>query len=106
MAGFSSRGPNDHPNARFRVIVRTRVKHVRWPAPTFEKIYLNKNALLGQYRGADGVKTGWTTKAGHCLVASAKRGRVELIAVVLRSSDTYGDARRLLDLGFSEIGAG
>jgi hypothetical protein len=37
---------------------------IRWAAPTFSKIYVNKNPLLGTYRGADGVKTGWTTKAG------------------------------------------
>jgi D-alanyl-D-alanine carboxypeptidase len=91
---------------RFRRIVRTRVKRVRWSAPTYAKEYLNKNLLLGRYRGANGVKTGWTTKAGHCLVASARRGRVELIAVVLRSADQYGDAQRLLDLGFRELGAG
>ena len=67
---------------------------------------MNNNLLLGKYPGANGVKTGWTTKAGHCLVASAKRGHLELIAVVLRSGDTYGDARRLLNLGFGELGAG
>ena len=93
-------------DARFRRIVRTRVKRVPWSAPTFEKEYVNNNLLLGTYRGANGVKTGWTTKAGHCLVASAKRGRLELIAVVLRSGDRYGDARRLLNLGFGELGAG
>jgi D-alanyl-D-alanine carboxypeptidase len=87
-------------NPRFRAIVRTRVKHVRWPAPTFEKIYLNKNALLRQYRGADGVKTGWTTKAGHCLVASAQRGGAHLIAVVLAAPNRYSDAARLLSYGF------
>lgn len=88
---------------RFRRIVRTRVKRVSWSAPTYAKEYLNKNLLLGLYRGANGVKTGYTEKAGHCLVASAKRGSVELIAVVLRSGDEYGDARRLLDLGFREL---
>ena len=93
-------------DARFRRIVRTRCKRVPWSAPTFAKEYVNKNLLLGRYRGADGVKTGYTSKAGHCLVASAKRGRVELIAVVLRSSDTYGDARRLLNLGFGARGTG
>jgi serine-type D-Ala-D-Ala carboxypeptidase (penicillin-binding protein 5/6) len=87
-------------NPRFRAIVRTRVKHVRWPAPTFEKVYLNKNALLRQYRGADGVKTGWTTKAGHCLVASAQRGGAHLIAVVLAAPNRYSDAARLLSYGF------
>src|ERR671935_1085979 len=91
---------------RFRRIVRTRIKRVSWSPPTYAKEYLNKNALLGSYRGANGVKTGYTEKAGHCLVASAKRGRIELIAVVLRSGDEYGDARRLLDFGFRELGAG
>ena len=93
-------------DARFRRIVRTRFKRVGWSAPTYAKEYVNKNLLLGRYQGANGVKTGYTSKAGHCLVASAKRGRVELIAVVLHSTDTYGDARRLLNLGFAEIGAG
>jgi serine-type D-Ala-D-Ala carboxypeptidase (penicillin-binding protein 5/6) len=93
-------------DARFRRIVRTRVKRVSWSAPTYAKEYVNKNLLLGRYPGANGIKTGYTSKAGHCLVASAKRGRLELIAVVLRSGDTYGDARRLLNLGFGEIGTG
>jgi serine-type D-Ala-D-Ala carboxypeptidase (penicillin-binding protein 5/6) len=93
-------------DSRFRRIVRTRFKRVSWSAPTYAKEYVNKNLLLGRYPGANGVKTGYTSKAGHCLVASAKRGRLELIAVVLRSGDTYGDARRLLNLGFGELGAG
>src|SRR5207253_622678 len=58
-------------NPRFRAVVRTRVKRVPWAAPTFSKIYVNKNHLLGTYKGADGIKTGWTTAASHCLVASA-----------------------------------
>ena len=87
-------------NPRFQAIVRTRVKHVPWAAPTFEKIYLNKNGLLGQYRGADGVKTGWTTKAGHCLVASAQRDGAHLIVVLLAAPNRYRDAARLLNYGF------
>ena len=87
-------------NARFRHVVRTRIARVPWSAPTFEKVYVNKNPLLGTYRGADGVKTGWTTLAGHCLVASATRGGRTLVAVVLGDPNAPGDARRLLDLGF------
>ncbi len=86
---------------RFRAIVRTRIAHVKWSAPTFAKTYVNKNQLLGTYRGANGVKTGWTTLAGHCLVASAKRNGKSLIAVVLHSPNPYGDARRLLNFGFA-----
>ena len=88
-------------NPRFRAIVRTRTKRVAWPAPTYGKVYVNKNLLIGRYPGADGVKTGWTTLAGHCLVASAHRGKKRLLAVLLSSTDPYGDARRLLDYGFA-----
>jgi D-alanyl-D-alanine carboxypeptidase (penicillin-binding protein 5/6) len=87
-------------DARFRRIVRTRIAHVPWSAPTFAKTYVNKNALLGHYRGADGVKTGWTTLAGHCLVASATRRGRTIVAVLLNDPQMYRDAKRLLDLGF------
>jgi D-alanyl-D-alanine carboxypeptidase len=87
---------------RFRAIVRTKIAHVKWSAPTYAKTYVNKNQLLGTYRGANGIKTGWTTLAGHCLVASARRGRTRLIAVVLKSADPDGDARRLLNFGFAK----
>jgi D-alanyl-D-alanine carboxypeptidase len=90
-------------NARFRHIVRTPRKQVPWAAPTFSKIYVNNNRLLTSYAGANGVKTGYTHKAGPCLVASATRHDVSLIAVVLDSPDMYGDAKRLLDLGFAAL---
>lgn len=85
----------------FRKVTRTHIAHVKWSKPTYAKTYVNKNQLIGTYRGADGVKTGWTTIAGHCLVASAKRGKTSLIAVVLHATDPYGDARRLLNFGFA-----
>jgi D-alanyl-D-alanine carboxypeptidase len=90
-------------NPRFRHIVRTRIIHVKWSAPTYSKIYVNNNLLLGMYRGATGVKTGYTHRSGPCLVASATRGRVSLFAVVLDSPDMYTDARRLLNFGFSAL---
>ena len=86
---------------RFRRIVSTKIARVCWAAPTFGKVYVNKNQLLRTYRGADGVKTGWTTLSGHCLVASAHRGDRRLIAVVLHSLNPYRDARRLLNFGFA-----
>lgn len=64
----------------------------------------NTNSLLGSYLGADGAKTGTTNAAGKCLVASARRGGVHLIAVVLKGGDRYGDAMRLLDWGFARDG--
>ena len=92
-------------NPRFRTIVRTRVKHVSWAAPTYSKIYVNNNRLLSTYPGATGVKTGYTHKAGPCVVVSATRGGVSLIAVVLDSNDMYTDAKRLLDFGFRTLNA-
>jgi len=86
---------------RFRAVTRTHIARVKWAKPTYAKTYLNKNLLIGTYRGADGVKTGWTTIAGRCLVAAARRGGRSLIAVVLHSPDPYGDARRLLNFGFA-----
>jgi D-alanyl-D-alanine carboxypeptidase len=90
-------------NERFRRIVRTRIEHVKWSAPTYAKIYVNNNRLLGTYPGANGVKTGYTHKSGPCLVASATRNGRSLIAVVLDSPDMYTDAKRLLDFGFSAL---
>ncbi len=86
---------------RFRRIVRQPIAHVPWSPPTYAKVYVNKNPLLGRYPGADGVKTGWTTLAGHCIVASATRRGRTVIAVILNDGNVYRDARRLLDRGFS-----
>jgi serine-type D-Ala-D-Ala carboxypeptidase (penicillin-binding protein 5/6) len=88
-------------NPRFDQLVKTRRIQVRWSAPTNSKIYLNNNFLLHEYTGANGVKTGYTTESGWCLVASATRRGKRLIAVVLDSPNMYADARRLLNLGFA-----
>ena len=59
--------------------------------------------LLGSYRGADGIKTGYTRAAGFNLVASAKRGDERIIATVFGGkSSTTRNARvaELLDMGF------
>jgi D-alanyl-D-alanine carboxypeptidase (penicillin-binding protein 5/6) len=66
--------------------------------------YPASNLLIHEYEGATGVKTGWTNKAGYCLVASAERGGVELVAVVMGTRDEmdrFRQARALLDWGFA-----
>ena len=85
---------------RFREVVRTRIKRVSWPAPTYSKVYVNKNRLLELYPHAIGVKTGFTTKAGRCLVGAATRRGRTLIAVVLHSDRPYNDVARLLNIGY------
>ena len=88
-------------NPRFRQIVQTKVKHVPWSAPIYSKIYVNNNYMLRMYPGATGVKTGYTHKSGWCVVTTATRHGVSLIAVVLDSRNMWNDSKRLLDLGFS-----
>ncbi|MGH2933211.1 MAG: D-alanyl-D-alanine carboxypeptidase family protein [Gaiellaceae bacterium] len=92
-------------NARFRTIVRTKVIHVKWSAPTFSKIYINNNRMLRSYPGANGLKTGYTHKAGDCLAVSATRHGRTLIAVLLNAPNMYVDATRLLNFGFSVAAA-
>lgn len=87
-------------NPVFRRLVRTKKIEVPWAPPTNAKIYVNNNALLRLYPGANGVKTGYTHAAGWCLVASATQRGKTLIAVVLDSENIYADAKTLLDLGF------
>ena len=88
-------------NPRFDSLVKTKRIQVKWSRPTNSKIYLNNNYLLHEYHGANGVKTGYTSESGWCLVATATRHGRKLIAVVLDSPNMYADARRLLNLGFS-----
>jgi D-alanyl-D-alanine carboxypeptidase (penicillin-binding protein 5/6) len=91
-------------NRRFNAIVGTKERRVWWRPPTHAKLYENHNKLLWRYRGADGVKTGWTRAAGPCLVASATRHGIRLITVVLDSPDHYRDTIHLLDYGFRRRG--
>jgi len=63
----------------------------------------NTNRLLLAYDWVDGVKTGTTTAAGNCLVASGTRNGFRLIAVVLHSDDRWGDALRLLQWGYAHF---
>jgi serine-type D-Ala-D-Ala carboxypeptidase (penicillin-binding protein 5/6) len=88
-------------NERFNTIVRTKEIHVSWSPPTYSKIYINNNLMLRSYPGADGIKTGYTHKAGDCLAVSATRHGTRLIAVLLNDPNMYADATRLLNYGFS-----
>lgn len=56
--------------------------------------------ILSGYRGATGIKTGYTDQAGRCLVASATRDGRRLGVVLLHSPDPGRQARKLLDAGF------
>lgn len=63
----------------------------------------SRNLLLDRYRGATGVKTGYTALAGLCLVASATRDGRTYYATVLDSGDTFADTIVLLDHAFEDF---
>ena len=97
-------------NPDFRNLVSKKNAVIHWASPA-GRTYKSEttNELLGSYSGANGIKTGWTNAARGCVAASAKRGDVELIAVVMKSKDydtRFSDARKLLDYGFSVGGEG
>lgn len=65
---------------------------------------VNTNKLIRFYEGATGLKTGTTSKAGHCISATAERNGVKLCAVIL-GADTgdhrFEEAKKLLNYGFA-----
>lgn len=67
---------------------------------------VNTNKLLKTYNGITGLKTGTTNDAGCCMSASAKRGDMSLVAVVLgcnSGKERFSDAAALLDYGFANF---
>ena len=60
----------------------------------------NLNDLVRTYRGATGLKTGWTGRAGGCLIATATRDGRHLMVVLLASPRIFAEAATLLDYGF------
>ena len=96
-------------NPLFAAIVAQVAYTVRPSRYTHAYQWDNTNALLSSYPGADGVKTGWTSAAGVCLVFSARSPRHHLFGAELQApsyQDVFADAATLLDLGFSTDTAG
>ena len=75
--------------------------------PDGSQVWLvNTNRLVRFYEGVDGLKTGYTTDAGYCLTATAKKNDLRLISVVMKStsSDTRSkDTATLLTYGFNSF---
>ncbi|MCX8065632.1 MAG: D-alanyl-D-alanine carboxypeptidase [Candidatus Hydrogenedentes bacterium] len=64
----------------------------------------NTNELLYEITGCDGLKTGFTRSAGHCIIATAKRANTRVISIVMganTSKERFRIAKDLLDIGFA-----
>jgi D-alanyl-D-alanine carboxypeptidase (penicillin-binding protein 5/6) len=84
-------------------LFRDIVKHSEYDVPGHHLKTLNK--MLAQYPGAEGVKTGYTGRAGLCLVTAAERDGHTLISVVLNAPKWTDDSAALLDYGFARVAA-
>lgn len=91
--------------ADFRRITGTRRKVIPWIGSEYSRVLENKNRLLKTYAGATGGKTGYTGKAGRCLVFSAERGGLSLIGAVLNCPTWFDTAAAMLDYGFEHFRA-
>lgn len=90
-------------NPDFADIVRRKSVQIHFLNPDVTRTYSNHNKLLSLYPYCTGVKTGFTKKSGRCLVSSAEKDGVRLIAVTLSDPDDWKDHENLLDYGFASF---
>lgn len=88
-------------NPDFSEICASGKATVSFGNPAFSRTLYNHNRLLSSYPDCIGVKTGYTKKAGRCLVSAASRDGVTLICVTLAAADDWNLHRQLLDQGFT-----
>jgi serine-type D-Ala-D-Ala carboxypeptidase (penicillin-binding protein 5/6) len=94
--------------ASFRQIVKLSKISIRATRLHHHYYWKSTNLLLSQFRGAIGIKTGYTAKAGYCLLFEADRSGHELLGVVLNSTSTdpserFRAAEALLRWGFAQF---
>ena len=88
---------------RIRRIVRRRQVDLRFPIKGGRLYLYGHNPLIRLgYRGAIGLKTGYTNAAGRCFVGVARRGGRRLAVVLLNSRDPAKHAPKLLDAAFAQ----
>lgn len=92
-------------NQDFAAIAGSREIRIPYINPGVTRKFTNHNKLLSLYDGCTGVKTGFTKRSGRCLVSSAERNGVRLVAVTLSDPDDWKDHESLLDYGFARLQA-
>lgn len=88
-------------NDFFRDLVKTRTATITDNTGTHLYSLTTTNLLLGEVEGVAGVKTGWTTNAGECLVTFVERNGKQLLIAVLGSADRFGETKKLIEWGYS-----
>lgn len=86
-------------NATFRNLVKAE-REIITPVSGYRAYVLhNTNRLLGRIPGVEGVKTGFTSKAGRCLIAKVSQNGSDLLLVILNSNRRWTTAKSLIDYG-------
>ena len=88
-------------NDIFREIVGTKKIIIPNTVTGTPRLLLNKNKMLNLCEGSTGIKTGYTKKAGRCLVSSAKRNGMEVVCVVLNCPPMFEQSIKLINDSFS-----
>ncbi|MEG0895202.1 MAG: D-alanyl-D-alanine carboxypeptidase family protein, partial [Oscillospiraceae bacterium] len=90
-------------NDDFLSICSQKEMYANFGNPPKDRYFKNHNKLLEMVDGCIGVKTGYTKKAGRCLVSACTRNGVTLIAVTLNAADDWNVHKDLYDYGFNKI---
>ena len=88
-------------NADFREIVSTKTVRISNEGMEYDRVLVNKNKLLTNFTDADGVKTGYTKKAGRCFVGSATRNGMQVVVVVLNCGPMFEETEAMLNVAFA-----
>lgn len=88
-------------NEVFREIVSTKRHRTPYHGRDYDRNFANKNKILFEYEGGNGIKTGYTRASGRCLVSSATRDGKTYICTVLNCYDMFEECMRLMDMAFS-----
>ena len=92
---------NAMKNPTFREIVATKRVSISNDGYDYQRVLINKNKMLNMVDGATGIKTGYTKKAGRCLVSSVKRNGFEVVSVVLNSPNMWERSTEIINNAFN-----
>ncbi len=88
-------------NDLFREIVSAKRHSTPYHNHDYNRNFPNKNKILFNYDGGNGIKTGYTRHSGRCLVSSATRDGKTYICTVLNCYDMFEECMRLMDMAFA-----
>lgn len=94
-----------YQNPTFLSYTQTKTHPISRSTPNTPVLMVNENKLLSKDADVNGMKTGYTSQAKNCLVASAERNGRKLVGVILKSpgGEIFGDMQGLLNYGFESF---